>query len=105
MIRAGILRFGGFKPTGAADVAWQFIGLLREPLFFVGFLFYFVAALAWFRVIAAAPLAVAYPLLVSLTFISVTAAAVLIWGEPLTIQKIVGLILILGGIFLVSGGN
>jgi multidrug transporter EmrE-like cation transporter len=105
MIRVGILRFGGFKPTGALEVAWQFLNLLREPFFFFGFLLYFVAALVWFRVMAAAPLAIAYPLVVSVTFIAVTAGAALIWGEPLTVQKIAGLVLILAGIFLVSVGN
>lgn len=105
MIRLGILHFGGFKPTGALDVGWQFLNLLREPFFFFGFLLYFLAALVWFRVIAAAPLAIAYPLLVSITFIAVTAGAALIWGEPLTVQKVVGLVLILTGIFLVSVGN
>ena len=105
MIRIGILRFGGFKPVGALDVAWQFLDLLREPFFFFGFLLYLVAALVWFRIIAAAPLAIAYPLMVSVTFIAVTGGAVLIWGEPLTAQKVAGLILILAGIFLVSVGS
>jgi multidrug transporter EmrE-like cation transporter len=102
MIRAGIERFGGFSPASVADVAWQFLNLLLQPLFFVGFLLYFAAALVWFRTIAIAPLTVAYPLMVSLTFILVTLGAMLLWGEPMTVLKLVGLIAIILGIALVS---
>jgi multidrug transporter EmrE-like cation transporter len=102
LIRAGILRFGGFSPSTVADIIQQFVGLLSQPLFVAGFALYFVAALIWFRTIAVAPLSVAYPLLVGLTFIAVTAGAVLVWGEPLTLRKLIGVAVILLGIVLVS---
>lgn len=105
LIRAGIERHGGFKPSGLIDLAWQFFELMLQPLFATGFLLYFVAALIWFRTIATAPLTVSYPLLVSLTFITVTLGAVFIWSEPLTASKLVGLGLIIAGITLVSAGG
>jgi multidrug transporter EmrE-like cation transporter len=105
LIRAGIERHGGFKPTGLADLAWQFFELLLQPLFAIGFVLYFVAALIWFRTIATAPLTVSYPLLVSLTFVTVTLGAVFIWSEPLTASKLIGLGLIIAGITLVSAGG
>src|SRR3954453_2277475 len=76
MIRAGIERFGGFSPGSISDAVWQFVNLLLQPVFFAGFVLYFVAALVWFRTIAIAPLTVAYPLMVSLTFVLVTVGAV-----------------------------
>ena|ERR1043166_8875168 len=105
LIRAGIERQGGFKPSGVVDLASQFFGLLLQPLFLIGFLLYFAAALIWFRTIATAPLTVSYPLLVSLTFVTVTLGAVSIWGEPLTASKLIGLGLIIAGITLVSAGR
>jgi multidrug transporter EmrE-like cation transporter len=63
----------------------------------------FVAPLVLFRTIAIAPLSVAYPLMVSVTFSAVTTGTVLLWGEPLTLRKLVGLAVILLGITLVSG--
>ena len=105
LIRAGIERHGGFKPSGLVDLAWQFFELMLQPLFAIGFLLYFVAALIWFRTIATAPLTVSYPLLVSLTFIAVTLGAVFIWSEPLTASKLIGLGLIIAGITLVSAGG
>jgi len=105
LIRAGVERHGGFRPSGLADLAWQFFELLLQPLFLTGFLLYFAAALIWFRTIALAPLTVTYPLLVSLTFIAVTLGAVFVWGEPLTASKLIGLGLIIAGIALVSAGG
>jgi multidrug transporter EmrE-like cation transporter len=102
LIRAGIERYGGFKPSGLLDLASQFFGLILQPLFSIGFLLYFVAALIWFRTIAIAPLTVAYPLMISLTFFAVTLGAVVVWGEPLTAGKLIGLGLILAGISVVS---
>ena len=102
MIRAGIERYGGFSPAGFGDLARQFLELLLQPLFSFGFLLYFLASLVWFRTIAIAPLSTAYPLLVSFTFLAVTGGAVLIWGEPLTSRKLLGLCFILVGIAVVS---
>lgn len=102
MIRTGIERAGGFRPRSIVEVGWGFISLLFEPVFFIGFVLYFVAALVWFRTIALAPLTVAYPLMVSLTFITVTVGSVLLWNEPLTLQKSLGLAAIIVGIALAS---
>jgi multidrug transporter EmrE-like cation transporter len=63
---------------------------------------YFLAALIWFRVVATEPLSVAYPILVSLTFSLVTAAAVFILSEPISARKVLGLIVILTGILIIS---
>lgn len=102
LIRAGIDRAGGFAPASLWDVPGSFFVLLRSPMFFVGFVLYFAAAIVWFRVIAIAPLGVAYPVLVSLTFLLVAAAAVLLFNEPFTARKGIGLATIVVGIALVS---
>jgi drug/metabolite transporter (DMT)-like permease len=41
-------------------------------------------------------------MLVSLTFIMVTAGAILLFGEPFSLRKVVGLAIILTGIAIVS---
>lgn len=102
LIRTGIVRAGGFKPASIIDVGWSFIRLLLDPVFLIGFILYFVAALVWFRTIALAPLSIAYPLMVSLTFITVTIGSIIFWNEPLTFQKLVGLLVIMAGIVLTS---
>jgi multidrug transporter EmrE-like cation transporter len=102
MLRAGIDAAGGFAPAGLAQVPRALVTLAREPRFDAGFVCYFLASVVWFRVVATEPLSVAYPVLVALTFTLVTAGAVLLFGEALSLRKFGGLALILAGILLVS---
>lgn len=104
MMRAGVDRAGGF-PAQLKSSLGAIMKLLSQPLFDLGCLFYVMASLIWFHIISTQPLSVAYPLLVSLTFIFVTLGAVLIFHESLNTIKIIGIAVILIGIFILSGGN
>ena len=103
MLRAGVDRAGGLA-VKLADAPKGLLRLASEPLFDVGFVFYALAALVWFRVLSTQPLSVAYPLLVSVTFIFVTLGAVTLFHETLTPTKLGGLVMLLMGIFLMSRG-
>jgi multidrug transporter EmrE-like cation transporter len=105
MMRGGIDSAGGFAPQTVFAVVASFIKLLGQPLFVAGFVIYFFASLIWLRVVASEPLSVAYPVLVSLTFTLVTAGAVVLFQEPLSVRKVAGLAVILGGILLISVEN
>lgn len=102
MMRGGIDSAGGFAPQTVVAVFTTFLRLLSQPLFMAGFVLYFFASLVWLRVVASEPLSVAYPVLVSLTFTLVTAGAVFLFQEPLSVRKVVGLAVILGGILVIS---
>jgi multidrug transporter EmrE-like cation transporter len=102
MLRAGIDSAGGFRLDGPMQIVQGVVNLFSQPVFIIGFIAYFLASLVWFRVVATEQLSVAYPLLVSLTFTLVTAGAVIIFHEPLTLRKVVGLAAILGGIAIIS---
>ena len=102
MLRAGIDAAGGFAPHGAAGIAMAVVRLFMQPLFAVGFAFYFIASVIWFRVVATEPLSVAYPVLVSLTFSLVTAGAIVLFHESLSWHKVLGLATIFGGIVIIS---
>jgi multidrug transporter EmrE-like cation transporter len=102
MLRAGIDAAGGFAFGGLTGTVHGLRGLFMQPLFSLGFVTYFLASVVWFRVVAAEPLSLAYPILVSLTFTLVTGGAVLWFGETLSPRKILGLAVILSGIFIIS---
>lgn len=102
MLRAGIDAAGGFQAGTAWELVHALFRLFLQPLFTAGFVIYFLASVVWFRVVATEPLSLAYPILVSLTFSLVTAGAVILFQEPLSLRKIVGLAVILAGILLVS---
>jgi multidrug transporter EmrE-like cation transporter len=102
MLRVGIDAAGGFSAGGAVQLLQALLRLFAQPLFAIGFIVYFLAAVVWFRVVATEPLSLAYPILVSLTFSLVTVAAVLILREPVSARKVVGLLVILAGIVIIS---
>jgi multidrug transporter EmrE-like cation transporter len=102
LLRAGIDAAGGFLLGGAMEILRALVALFTQPLFALGFAIYFLASVVWFRVVATEPLSLAYPILVSLTFILVTAGAVFFFSEPLSLRKVVGLAVILAGIAIVS---
>lgn len=99
LLRIGIDRAGGFELSLSG-----LLGLAGQPLFDLGFILYGLSALIWFRAISIAPLNIAYPLLVSISFIIVSAGAALLLQENLTPLKIVGIVVIMIGIGLVSQG-
>jgi len=102
MLRAGIDAAGGFSPGTATELIFGLLRLMLQPLFAVGFVTYFLAAVVWFRVVATEPLSIAYPILVSLTFAFVTAGAVIFFHEPISLRKVLGLAVILAGIAILS---
>jgi multidrug transporter EmrE-like cation transporter len=71
-------------------------------MFMAGVTLYAVSALIWFSVISMEPLSTAYPLLVSMTFILVTAGSVFFYGERVSLIKGFGMLLMLAGIVIVS---
>ena len=101
LLRSGVYRAGGFGAS-LAEVPRGLLRLAGQPMFLVGFVLYGLAALVWFRVLSTQPLSLAYPLLVSLTFIFVTLGATTLFHEPMTARKLLGLAVILIGIFVVS---
>ena len=101
MLRSGIDLAGGF-PDNFNELPSALLRLAKQPLFDLGLVFYAIAALIWFRIVASEPLSTAYPLLVSLTFILVTLGATILFNESLSWRKLVGLAIILMGIFIIS---
>lgn len=101
MLREGVTRAGGFA-LSLAHLGADFLRLFREPLFLSGLALYFTAAVVWFRVISTEALSSSYPLLVSLTFLCVTVGATVFFHEQLSVQKLVGLAILLLGIVVVA---
>lgn len=101
MMREGVARAGGLSLT-ATRFARDMSALLREPLFDVGVALYGLASVVWFAIVSTERLNSSYPLLVSMTFVLVTVGATILFREPLSWQKIIGIAVILLGIIAVS---
>jgi multidrug transporter EmrE-like cation transporter len=77
------------------------ITVATTPSILLGFLCFAVSVLMWLMVLARTPLSTAYPF-VALGITLTVAAGVALFGEPLSIQKIVGVVLIIIGIVAVA---
>ena len=80
-----------------AETLWEFLNLW----IMVGLFAYGVGTVLWIYVLSRTPITVAYPF-TALTFALVYLAGALLFGEPVTIRAIAGVILILGGLFLIT---
>ena len=101
LVRFGVERAGGLS-LSLSDIVGGLLRLARQPSFDVGIVLYASAAVVWFRVLSTENLNISYPLLVSMTFLLVTVTATILFHEPLSWGKLLGLGVILAGIALVS---
>ncbi|WP_448382592.1 hypothetical protein [Desulfosoma sp.] len=76
--------------------------VVRQPLLDIGVVLYGMASVVWFKVIATENLSTSYPLVVAMTFLLVSSGCALWFREVISLQKIVGMVLILLGIIVVS---
>jgi hypothetical protein len=99
LLRLALIRGGGFGVSGQG-MARDLLRLMWEPAFVGGLVLYGLALAAWMRVISTEMLYVGYVLLVSVAFIATSIGDVVIFRETMTLQRVVGALVILFGIFL-----
>lgn len=84
------------------------MGLLAQavlqPYVWLGLALYGISALLWLLVLARAPLSVAYPML-SLGYVAVAILSRLLFAEPLTAAKLLGILLVCFGVALLAQGS
>ena len=102
-----VLKLGMSNPTtmrafDEAPSVWQSIWpLLTSVQIWAGLSMYGLGAVAWLFVLAKLDVSMAYPF-IGLGFILTMAMGALFLGEPVGLTRIVGTILVVGGIFLVG---
>ena len=101
LLRIGVQRGGGFG-VSQDGLLRDVVRLSMEPAFLLGLALYGAAALVWFRIISTENLATGYVVLVSVAFITVNIGGYLVFREPVTVQKLVGMGVIITGIVLVA---
>jgi multidrug transporter EmrE-like cation transporter len=98
--KKGIDAAGGFMMPGESVLA-SIPRLLQSPAFLIGCGLYLVAMLLWFYLLARFDLSFIYPL-VSLTFVVASLGGWLFLGEPLTVQRALGIAVIALGVTIVT---
>jgi len=90
-------------PSGIMLVPFYVKFIISRPLVLSGFISAVLASIAWIAAISKFELSYAYPFM-SLNFVIVVMLSLMFFGENLNSYKIVGLILICIGVFVVSKG-
>ena len=84
------------------SVVQYYLNVLSKPQVLVGMVIYIVSALFWLAVLGMMDITAAYPIFVSGAFLIVTVAAVLLFQEHVNLVRILGILVVLLGSFLVS---
>jgi len=77
------------------------ISLALNMWFWLAMVFYSIATLLWIHILQNVPLSIAYPFN-ALGFIIVPLAALFLFKEPLNLQFVLGVFLILGGLSIIA---
>ena len=82
------------------DWICQIILLFKKPIMWCALSVFISANLMWLFILSSQKMNIAYPLQITLVFIISTTFTMYIFGEKLNYSGVLGLIAILGGIFL-----
>ena len=82
-------------------VSLRLAGVFLNPFVVGGLLLYFAAAMLWLLVLAKFEVSFAYPF-VALGFVITAVAGWLLFGEPMSLSRVAGTLLICAGVVLVA---
>ena len=91
----------GTVSFGDANTINTLMQIARVPWFWAGFACYGISLFTWIATLSRLPVSVAYPL-VSIGYVVNALAAWWLFGESLTMQKMIGVGFIIIGVILVS---
>ena len=93
----------GSLPVNFSDRIWFLTALLLNPWIVSGILAGFFALICWLAAMTKFELSYAYPFM-SLAFVFVMVLSALLFHEPITAAKVLGILLIIAGIVVGSRG-
>jgi multidrug transporter EmrE-like cation transporter len=100
-----LMKYAADRLTIDKLFAWASLReILLNPYVIGGITTYVIGMFAWLFTLSKLELSVAYPFL-ALTYVVVFVAAVVLFKETVLATKILGVVLIMAGIILVSGGS
>jgi drug/metabolite transporter (DMT)-like permease len=91
----------GPLPPGGLDKLLFLLKQFLNPWIFSGFVSAFVASLAWMAAMTRFELGYAYPFM-SLAFVIVMLFGVAFLGEPVSWAKVIGTLMVVGGLIVIS---
>ena len=91
--------------VGRAQASRSFaLSLVRQPVFLCAFLLFAFASLIYVRALKSISLSTAYPVFVSIAFAVVAVGAMMLFGERLSVPKLLGSAFLVAGIAFIARG-
>jgi drug/metabolite transporter (DMT)-like permease len=97
-----LFKLAALRYAAEGSVAERLLGLMQNAYFLTALVLYAALSVLWVWILTFTPLARAYPF-VALAFAVTPLLGGLIFGEAISGRLIAGLLLILGGLLLVTG--
>ena len=99
-LRAGMLAIGYFN-FGLHNFLSIAMKIIQSPWIILGAAAYIFSMFTWLLVLSRTEVSVAYPM-ISLGYIVSAVAAYYLWGENLNLMRVVGIVIILLGVFIIT---
>lgn len=100
LLKAGMSQIGHFEFTLANALPISFKVMANAPIV-TGLMMYVISVGIWLLVLSRVPVSIAYPM-VSIGYIVTALAAYYLFGEPLTSLRMLGIFIIIAGVYLVA---
>ena len=102
IIKYKINEMGTIQFSSYRFVIKYFYELIKSPLIICGIFSIFISAFVWMVALSRLQISIAYPVAVGLNFIVVVTVALIFFKEHLSVEKIIGIVLIFISVFLIS---
>jgi len=101
LLKTGVVRTGGISAETTNIIA-NILKVAISPYIITGLILYGFSFLIWLRVLTFNDLSRSYPIFATIVFLMTTIGSVLFLKEHVSIIRIVGIAVMLTGIFIVS---
>lgn len=103
LLKAGMSQIGhfDFSLSNAIPITYKVMG---NPPIITGLFFYVMSVGVWLLVLSRVQVSYAYPML-SIGYVVNAIAAYYLFGEPLTSMRMLGIFIIIAGVYLVAQSN
>lgn len=101
LLKKGVVTAGGISGSKASLIA-ELLKVVFNPLIILGLVLYGLSFLIWLRVLTFNDLSRSYPIFASIVFLFTTVGSMIFLKENITLMRIVGIVVILAGIYIVA---
>lgn len=101
LLKKGVTSVGGISGQQANLIA-DLTRAVFSPFIIAGLFLYGLSFLIWLRVLSFNDLSRSYPIFASIVFLFTTAGSIIFLKETVSVMRILGIVVILSGIYIVA---